>query len=53
MDKCVYTKVVNDQYITISLYVDDILIFGISLNIVNSTKYFLSSNFDMKDMNET
>jgi hypothetical protein len=30
--------------------VDDILIFGISLKVVNSTKLFLTSNFDMKDI---
>ncbi|XP_071933566.1 uncharacterized protein [Coffea arabica] len=34
------------------LYVDDMLIFGTSLDIVNSTKYFLSSNFDIKDLGE-
>ena len=45
-------KVVNDQYIIISLYVDDMLIFGTRLNIFNSTKDFLSSNFDMKDLGE-
>ena len=50
VDKCVYTKVVNNQYVIISLYVDDILIFGTS--IVSSTKYFLSSSFDKKDQGE-
>ncbi|XP_071905928.1 uncharacterized protein [Coffea arabica] len=52
VDKCVYVKIINDQYVIISLYVDDMLIFGTSLDIVNSTKYFLSSNFDMKDLGE-
>lgn len=28
------------------------LIFGINLEVVNNTKLFLSSNFDMKDMGE-
>ena len=32
------------------LYVDDILFFGTNLSIVNETKAFLASNFDMKDM---
>ncbi|XP_071940012.1 uncharacterized protein [Coffea arabica] len=52
VDKCVYVKIINDQYVIISLYVDDMLIFGTSLDIVNNTKYFLSSNFDMKDLGE-
>ncbi|XP_071928182.1 uncharacterized protein [Coffea arabica] len=52
VDKCVYVKIINDQYVIISLYVDDMLIFGTSLDIVNSTKYVLSSNFDMKDLGE-
>ena len=34
------------------LYVDNMLIFGTSLNIVKSTKLFLSTNFDMKNMGE-
>jgi len=31
---------------------DDMLIFGTSLNILQSTKLFLSANFDMKDLGE-
>lgn len=52
VDKCVYTKVINDDYVIITLYVDDLLIFGTSLDVVNSNKYFLSSMFDMKDLGE-
>ena len=32
------------------LYIVDILIFGISIKIINDTKSFLSSTFDMKDL---
>jgi hypothetical protein len=34
------------------LYVDDLLIFETSLEVVLDTKRFLSSKFDMKDMGE-
>ena len=46
-------KIINNQYVIISLYVDDMLIFGTSPDIVNSTKFFLFSNFDIKDLGET
>ena len=36
----------------ICLYVDDMLIFGASLDIVHKTKSLLASKFDMKDMGE-
>jgi hypothetical protein len=52
VDKCVYTKTSDNEYVIISLYVDDLLIFGSSMNIVHSTKHFLASKFDMKDMGE-
>jgi hypothetical protein len=32
------------------LYVDDILIFGTSLDVINEVKIFLCQSFDMKDM---
>jgi hypothetical protein len=34
------------------LYVDDILILGTSLDVINETKDFLSNNFEMKDLGE-
>ena len=52
MDKCVYTKCTGKECVTIALYVDDMLIFGTSLSMVHSTKRFLASQFDMKDMGE-
>ena len=52
-DKCVYRKF-NDKGngIIICFYVNDMLIFGISLEQVEMTKEFLSSSFSMKDLGE-
>jgi hypothetical protein len=38
--------------VVICLYVDDILIFGTSINVINDVKSFLSQHFDMKDLRE-
>jgi hypothetical protein len=48
----VYTKSIDNEYVIISLYVDDMLVFCISMNDMHSTKCFLASKFDMKDMSE-
>ena len=34
------------------LYVDDILIFGTNIDVINEVKSFLLKNFDMKDLEE-
>jgi hypothetical protein len=34
------------------MYVDDILILGMSLDVIKETKDFLSNNFEMKDLGE-
>ena len=34
------------------LYMDDILIFGNNINVIEEVKDFLSSNFKMKDLGE-
>ena len=52
MDKRVSTKCTEKECVIITLYVDNMLIFGTSLSVVHSTKRFLSSQFDMKDMGE-
>ena len=52
MDKCVYTKCTGKDCVIIALYVDDMLIFSTSPSMVHSTKRFLASQFDMKDMGE-
>ena len=51
-DKCVCTKCIDGECVIISLYINDILIFGTNLNIVCETKGFLALNFDMKDKGE-
>lgn len=50
--KYVYFKFNKHGGIIICLYVDDMLIFGTSMKLVNEGKAFLSSCFDMKDMGE-
>ena len=52
VERCVYTKIVNDDCVIICLYVDDMLIFGTSMSIIHDTKAFLASNFYIKDMGE-
>ena len=51
-DHCVYLKLSNNNFIIVSLYVDDILIAGNSKEMIDTTKRWLSSNFEMKDMGE-
>ena len=50
VDKCIYNKYEDNTCIVIYLYVDDMLIFGTSLEAVCETKKFLGSKFDMKDL---
>jgi len=49
-DSCVYSKLFGSNYVTICLYVDDMLIFGSNLEVINDTKMFLTAHFDMKDL---
>ena len=49
----VSTASMRITHVVIYLYVDDMLIFGTSLEIVCETKKFLGSKFDMKDLGET
>ena len=49
-DECVYHKRVKNKIIILCLYVDNILIFGTDIHIVNEVKQFLHNNFDMKDL---
>ena len=53
VDKWVYTKSIDNEYVIISLYLDDMLVFSTSMNAIYNTKRFLASKFDMKDMGET
>ncbi|GKD11562.1 retrovirus-related pol polyprotein from transposon TNT 1-94 [Tanacetum coccineum] len=51
-DRCIYSKFTKDYGVILCLYVDDILIVGTNIEGINETKKFLSSCFQMKDMNE-
>ena len=51
-DHCVYVKHSNNNFIIISLYVDDILIAENDKKLIDVTKKWLSSNFEMNDMSE-
>ena len=46
-DKCVYSKVMNNRYVILSLHVDDILIFGTKI------EYIFIVKDDMKDLEES
>ena len=52
VDKCIYNKYEDNTCVVIYLYVNDMLIFGTSLEIMCETKKFLGSKFDMKDLGE-
>jgi hypothetical protein len=51
-DRCVYYRHGGGQGVILCLYVDDILIFGTSLDVINEVKTFLCQSFDIKDMGE-
>lgn len=51
-NRCVYSKFNKNSGVVICLYVDDMLIFRTSLEVVKTTKKFLSSTFDMKYLGE-
>ena len=52
-DKCVYYRYGRGEGVILCLYVDDILIFGTSLDVIKGVKEFLSNNFEIKDLGET
>jgi hypothetical protein len=41
-----------DQGVILCLYIDDIMIFGTSLNVINEVNIFLCQSFNMKDLDE-
>jgi hypothetical protein len=51
-DKYVYYQFGGGEGVILCLYVDDILIFGTSLDVIKEVKDFLSNNFEMKDLGE-
>ena len=51
-DKCIYYKTEDELCTIICIYIDDMLIFGSNLHVINDVKSILSANFDMKDLGE-
>ena len=51
-DNCIYAKFKNGRFIFLVLYVDDILLASSDVSLLQETKKFLSSKFDMKDLGE-
>ena len=51
-DKCVYYRFSGTVGVMLCLYVDDILLLGTNIDVINDVKSFLSKNFDMKDLGE-
>ncbi|WVZ97155.1 LOW QUALITY PROTEIN: hypothetical protein U9M48_042710 [Paspalum notatum var. saurae] len=49
---CVYYRYGGGKGVILCLYVDDILIFGTDIDVINEVKSFLSTKFDMKDLRE-
>ena len=47
-DHCMYLKCSNNNFIILSLYVDDILLIGNNKKMIDIVKRWLSSNFEMK-----
>ena len=43
---------IGSDCVIICLYVDDMLIFGPNVNVINETKNFLSSKLERKDLGE-
>jgi hypothetical protein len=52
VDRCVYYHHGGGQGVILCLYVDNTLIFGTSLDVINEVKTFLCQSFDIKDMGE-
>jgi hypothetical protein len=51
-DKYVYYRYGGGEGVILYLYVDDILVFGSSLKVIEEVMKFLSNNFEMKDLGE-
>jgi len=49
-DKCVYYRFGGGSGVILCLYVDDILIFGNNIDVIQEVKDFISNNFEMKDL---
>jgi hypothetical protein len=52
VDRYVYYRHGGGQGVILCLYVDDILIFGTSIDVINEVKAFFYQSFNMKDLGE-
>ena len=52
VNRCIYSKFTKSDGVIVSLYVDDLLIFGTSMENIKETKKHMSSQFKMKDLGE-
>ncbi|RVX18298.1 Retrovirus-related Pol polyprotein from transposon TNT 1-94 [Vitis vinifera] len=50
VDQCIYLKFSGSKFIILVLYVNDILLASIDVELLHETKRFLSSKSDMKDL---
>ena len=53
VDHCCYVKFIDNSYIILLLYVDDMLITGSDIEKINNLKKQLSKQFTMKDLGST
>ena len=51
-EPCVYKKTNGSAVVFLVLYVDDILLIGKNVSVLQSVKFWLSKNFSMKDLGE-
>ena len=52
VDQCIYLKFSGSKFIILVLYVDDILLASSNIGLLHETKWFLSNNFEMKDLDD-
>jgi hypothetical protein len=53
VDHCMYYKQVDDHFIRVVLYIDDMLLVGNNMEAIKEVKLQLSSKFNMKDLDAT
>jgi hypothetical protein len=51
-ESCIYKKMSGSSVLFLVLYVDDILLIGNDVQMLNSVKEYLNNNFSIKDMGE-
>ena len=51
-EACIYKKVSGSNVAFLILYVDDILLIGNDIHLLNSVKSYLNNKFSMKDLGE-